>query len=347
MSRPSASELSRLREVRELVERVPSSGAPLPPEFTEAAHLLFESSATWSWAFLPGDRPEFSFMHTGGLQRDRVQREFERLFAQSPEGWTNYDPRRTPRAERNRVMSSAQIFSRRDRPPSGFPVHRVYETLGVDRLHSARVLVCEGPSLLAYVGIMRPDPVDATRARMLSALVPSLLRRLSLERRLQEAPRVEAALGAALEGLGAPAFILDVAGRPREMNSAGKLCLQRDRRGLSEALRDAALRGAGRSGQLELTPLRARGEPQGYLAVLRVEAPEVRLDARVQSAADALGVGPRRREILALVARGLANQTIADALGIGVRAVEAHVTALLDLAGVDSRAALVARVLQP
>jgi DNA-binding NarL/FixJ family response regulator len=54
---------------------------------------------------------------------------------------------------------------------------------------------------------------------------------------------------------------------------------------------------------------------------------------------------PRQGEVLGLVSRGLANATIAAALGCGDRAVELHLTALFDRAGVESRAALVARVL--
>jgi len=45
------------------------------------------------------------------------------------------------------------------------------------------------------------------------------------------------------------------------------------------------------------------------------------------------------------VVRGLANKTIAELLTISLRAVELHVSAIFDQAGVDCRAALVSRVL--
>jgi DNA-binding NarL/FixJ family response regulator len=45
------------------------------------------------------------------------------------------------------------------------------------------------------------------------------------------------------------------------------------------------------------------------------------------------------------VVNGTPNTTIATMLRVSVRAVELHVTKLLDRAGVDSRAALVAHVL--
>jgi DNA-binding CsgD family transcriptional regulator len=57
------------------------------------------------------------------------------------------------------------------------------------------------------------------------------------------------------------------------------------------------------------------------------------------------GLTPRQREVLGRVAGGDATGTIAAALGISERAIEMHLTALFDRVGVDSRAALVARVL--
>lgn len=50
-------------------------------------------------------------------------------------------------------------------------------------------------------------------------------------------------------------------------------------------------------------------------------------------------------QVLELVARGLANRTIAAELRIAESTVEQYVTALLVRAGVESRAALVARIL--
>jgi DNA-binding NarL/FixJ family response regulator len=47
-----------------------------------------------------------------------------------------------------------------------------------------------------------------------------------------------------------------------------------------------------------------------------------------------------------MVVRGMANATIAAELGISERAVEGHVSAIFDRAGVDNRAALVALVMQ-
>ena len=53
----------------------------------------------------------------------------------------------------------------------------------------------------------------------------------------------------------------------------------------------------------------------------------------------------RQVAVLEHVARGLANATIAALLGVSERAIEHHVTALLQRAGVTNRAGLVAAVL--
>lgn len=51
----------------------------------------------------------------------------------------------------------------------------------------------------------------------------------------------------------------------------------------------------------------------------------------------------RQGEVLEYVLEGHANKEIAEAVGVSPRTIEVHVTALLDKAGVDSRARLIAR----
>jgi DNA-binding NarL/FixJ family response regulator len=70
--------------------------------------------------------------------------------------------------------------------------------------------------------------------------------------------------------------------------------------------------------------------------------PETRAH-RIGRASARWDLTPRQTEVLDLVAQGHANRTIAELLGCSTRTVEVHVTALLEKAGLESRAALIAR----
>lgn len=106
-----------------------------------------------------------------------------------------------------------------------------------------------------------------------------------------------------------------------------------------------ACRGGPRPPGLELTRIAERGCGAHWLVVLRGADPEARVEVAVAAAAARWQLTRRQREVLAHLARGAATATIAAHLQVSTRAVELHVTALLERAQVENRAALVARVL--
>jgi DNA-binding NarL/FixJ family response regulator len=65
----------------------------------------------------------------------------------------------------------------------------------------------------------------------------------------------------------------------------------------------------------------------------------------VARAANDWKLTPRQTEVLGCILAGDANKTIAERLGCALGTVEVHVSALLTKACVESRTALVARVL--
>jgi DNA-binding CsgD family transcriptional regulator len=225
-----------------------------------------------------------------------------------------------------------------------------------------RVQVCEGSSLLAWFGVLAEprivpsqtvSPCEANlawlgvfsesagrrEATLLTALVPALQRRLSFDRRIQDAPRKCGALEAALELLAVPAFVLGRAGAVHEASSSGRALFDSSP-AVGRSLRDAALR---RPCALDvgLTPL--RGEAGGFLALVRSPLDTVR--SRCALAATRWSLSRRQTDVLVGVADGLGNAAIAAKLDIALRTVEFHVTAVFDRAGVHTRAALVASLL--
>lgn len=144
-------------------------------------------------------------------------------------------------------------------------------------------------------------------------------------------------------GIGAAAFILGRQGEIRETNAAGAALMDHDRARWLEAIRAAVLRRPPGATSVEITPLRGTGEPHGTLAIVRT--PAASTTAKVIRASERWGLTPRQAQVLERLARGLSNRTLAADLGVAERTVEAHLTAIFDKVGLDTRASLLARVL--
>jgi DNA-binding CsgD family transcriptional regulator len=164
------------------------------------------------------------------------------------------------------------------------------------------------------------------------------------ERLLEQGERRAAALDAALEAIRHPAFVVSASGTIHEVNASARELLSGAEADVRRALRGAIARRPSRYA-FELTPLRFGGS-ECYLAILRPSASKDRHATSVAVAAARWRLTPRRKHVLEMVVRGRSNGAIAAELGISERAVEAHVSAIFDRAGVENRAALVAAVMQ-
>lgn len=257
-----------------------------------------------------------------------------------------YDALRPAAAHRNRVVDARRWIDR-SRPGTwedSRMCREVLKPLGMHRHAQPRALVCDGPSLLAWFGGLHPETETRRQRRVFAALVPSVRQRLKLERQLQAAPRTSAAFRAAIEQVGAAAFIIGARGTIHETNVAGRTLLTKDRAEIAGALEDA-LAGRANPREIALVPLVERGVAGYFLAIVRHDPVEGRIASCVQYCVTRWNLTPRQAEVLALAARGLANATIAATMRVGERNIEMHMTAIFDRAGVDSRAALVATVL--
>jgi DNA-binding CsgD family transcriptional regulator len=258
------------------------------------------------------------------------------------EGLTAFDHRRPERWNRNRVLVYEDLARRgiRSTPTSEVALPK----LGVHVSQQLRVLVCEGPSLLAWVGgfrNVRDEPYTQRDRRVFGALVPFLRMRLALERTLASAGPTRVALEVAMEAIAGPAFLLTDLGTPILANGAGRAELDADPLALRTKLADAVR--TTRSEEFRVIPVRSPGCPLRHLAIGRT-TPRVR--SLAHAAARRWGLSARQQQVLGWLVEGASNARVGAELRIAERTVETHVTAILGRAQVGSRAHLIAEVLK-
>lgn len=152
-----------LPELRELL------GAPFAGAYRPAA-----TEAGWSLDFMHGAGP-------GAAQYVEI---FRRYVAELPPSEAFFplgNPHLVQVEQRNRVVSMAQLSSQQ---PLSEPFRALFRALGIEGHDQLRVLICDGPRQLAWVGATREEPFTARQVMLLRRLVKPLRDRLILERRL-------------------------------------------------------------------------------------------------------------------------------------------------------------------
>jgi DNA-binding CsgD family transcriptional regulator len=143
-----------------------------------------------------------------------------------------------------------------------------------------------------------------------------------------------AALGAALEAIPSPAFLLRLPSTILRANARGRSLLADDRERVLGLVRSTTPPPRG--------PVRfpLESHPEHVVVVLH----DLEGDARSRLAAvtQRWGLTPRQSAVLALVAQGESNRTVAGRLGCSEKTVELHVSALLAKTRCSSRSKLVA-----
>ena len=320
------------QELAAHLDDAPADARPLQTLVDRLPRLL---GADQACAFLiRGRRLEFFL---GKDMPAGIARAYGKWLADAPRHFAGYDPDRPAARQRNVALRAADISALTRRGPPAV-VRGFLPRFALSESDVLRVLVCEGPSLLAWVGAFRTRPFTRTQATLLDSLVPALQRRLTLERRLSEAHRRAHEIGAALEGVPAAAFVLGRNATVLHANTAGRALLDREGPALTDRLR-ASL---------------CEPVPGIQLARLSSDVPDLRLAIVEPDAADpspraALararwGLTARQVQVLELVARGRSNRAVAASLGCAESTVELHITALLRKAECESRSQLVARV---
>lgn len=304
-----------------------------------------------------------AFSHGFSLPHTQVVAEMNALLRAVPR-WAFFNPARPEPVQRNRVVrmgAFAEDWASLSRSPSllrsrfgmndaaretlAASAERSAETcgrIGVEGQSLLRTLVCEGDTLLSWVGGFRAEPFTQAESRLLAAVLPALQRRLSTERLLGSSKVTSLALAAALEEISRPAYVVTARGGVAATNALGRAALERSPEGVRRALAEALPQGE-RCERFRVTSLQGPGLPPHALLV-EMGGPDASGLAAV--AARRWGLTDREREVLIQVAHGRANKTISVELGCSDKTVELHVTRLLRKTGVESRSALIAKMWQ-
>lgn len=331
MARLSETERRAFRDVQGALERW-SPGAPRVLETVlPAIGELLGAEKPVAYAVRPrGSGVACSFLE-GPLPND-AREHFDAFLARQPVGWGGYDPLCPQAEQRNRPQANTATEM------AAVALADVFRRFDLHGRAQLRVLVCDGPSLLAWVGGFRPDAFTAHEARVLAALTPALQRALLIEKRFESAALGAAALDACLEYVASAAFVVSRRGFIEHANQAGWDAL--GRRGI-EVVRAVAEAVAGARPGWETVRL-SPDEPCDHLVIAPAPADDVHAVAR--RAARRWSLTPRQTEVLALVGQGFTNLRIAGELGCSPRTVEIHISNILRRADCGSRASLTAKM---
>ncbi len=236
--------------------------------------------------------------------------------------------------QRDRALTLADLGD-----PERAAIHGVYGRHGLSGEDQVRALICEGPTLLAWVGAFRPEPFTAVEKQLLGQLVPPLKRRLKLDRLLNTTALRESALAVVLEAIPSPAFVVSGLLHVEQANAAGRTLLERDRMTVLEALRQSAS-APGVRGSYALTRLEIHGMPGHYLAVRRAAPADPA--PRLVVAQARWRLSPKQSKVLSLLSLGHSNRALATLLCCAEGTIEQHIKALFAKSGAESRAELVA-----
>jgi DNA-binding CsgD family transcriptional regulator len=326
-----------------------------PSDPASASWVLPELKTLLRAEFVGAYRPaatetgwSLDFMHGAGTEASGYVEVFRKYVGELPRSeafLTLSNPHLVQRQQRNRVFLLSELIRLQHLGERAEPFDSLFTQLGISGHDQLRVLVCEGPRQLAWVGATRKEPFTRREALVLRQLVQPLRERFRLEW-LLSGPLLALALDAALDALPTAAFVLGPQCRIESANRLGLLLLERDRPGLLEALRA----GVGQShvdttatpGAFSITRLSSPGLPPYLLAIQREPNRTV---ACVMRAQREWCLSTRQARVLELMVTGASNKEIAASLSCAESTVETHVAELFRRSGARSRAGLVGSLL--
>jgi len=329
----------------------------------DLGHLLDAPKALAFGVRVEQERASLAFAHANRAEFDgKLALEFNHLLA-SGRAPLLFNPAKPEPNQRNVALvipplltvPSSGVCAKKSR--RGRPIHlplntrlseeqdrlvanRLLVAAGVQDDFILRSLICEGSSLLAWLGIFQPEPPTDKQRDIFKAVLPALQKRLKVEQLIGKSAFNAAALDLVLEKVAAPAFLITATGAIVHTNSAGRALASSDWRRLEQSLRDS-LRASGPESPFDLTRLSWAGAPDHYFAVQRA-APREHA-TRLEEAVKRWRLRLQGARVLSRLVQGDPNKAIAAKLGCAESTIELYVTEILRRAGVDSRAALIAK----
>lgn len=202
-----------------------------------------------------------------------------------------------------------------------------------------RVLVCDGDSLIYWLGAFQAEPFTERQRLLLKDVATPLRERLLVERRTDGAASSGArALSEAIEYIPSAAFVLDVAGRLAYANAVGRYRMSREARALRALFTRAALGCPVPPGAC-VTRIHEGSAAPRVLLILAGTGDKTRLG--VERARERWSLTLREAEVLAHLAAGRKTSDIAARVRASARTIDTHVAALLRKAHADTRNQLV------
>lgn len=328
--RLARTDAKRAREISESLYRCSTDRGDIPPALHELQRLLGACDGG-AYRLKWHDRHFDLDWFLASEPRSQLPTACARALVHQQSGrLAYYDPLRPEPRQRNVVFTKRELeLPERDRPQLQEGI-RLAGLGGADQL---RVLVCDRSTLLAWVGFYRQEAFSSRERALLSAVVPALQTRFRFERQMDRAHALEAALDAALEALGSPAFLLDAAGRLVHANSLGRQA--------SIPLAQLRSQSASPPESYELFDIRIPGAADHRLVV--ATTPRAALGPRHAAMSQRWKLTPKQSLVLFGVLRGKSNKQIAEELRCVEGTVELHITAILKKSGAESRTALLAR----
>ncbi len=328
---------SRLKEIAEALTTWTPEARPAMTWFLPELRDLLGASFAGAYRPLATDQGwSLEFMHGAGETAASQVRGFQRWVAQmkSSDRFVAYNPYAVEPRQQNYTLL-AKDFAR-----SVLAEHNeaLYRAVGLPGHDQVRVLVCDGPRLLGWIGVTRQEPFTPREVAVLRYLTRPVQKRLRLERQLGPSWPCNLA-EVALEALGRPAFVVGPKNTIDFGNRLGSALLERDPKGVIASIHQSVRKAP--AGAFTITRLAVPGGPAHLLAIQKERSPGIA--SRLSRAQHRWRLTARQTQVLELVLTGATNKDIACQSSCAEVTVENHITEIYRRSGSRSRADLVKR----
>jgi DNA-binding CsgD family transcriptional regulator len=323
---------SRLKDVVRALETWTPDDRPVMTWLLAELRELMGASFVGAYRPLATDQGwSLEFMHGAGASAVSQVRAFQDwvLRMKSSTLFLTYNPYAVEVRQRNTVLLPSDfpraLYERFQGP--------VYQAVGTPGHQQVRILVCDGPRLLSWLGATREESFTPREVGVLRHLARPLEERLRWERQLRPPWHGTLAMEASLEALGRPAFVVGPRNTVELANEPGRALLDTDTRAVLASIRQSERQRS--NGAFMITRLTAPGWPPYLLAIARPREPASSSYAAL--AQRRWGLTARQTAVLELVLGGASNKEIATQSSCAEVTVENHITAIYRRSGARSR----------